>query len=104
MADAISLYSDFKVYEKEYQIGRYEALAENINRFNSASRGTILLGSETLSGHYKKEAFFDRPSNLITRQDITSTSDVDSIKVTQDEIVKDKVHRKIGPLQYTSNA
>jgi len=101
---AVSLISDFKIYEPEFQAGMYEALAENVNLFNQASRGAILLTANELPGHYKKEAFFKRISNLITRQDTTSTADVTPLKLEQSEEVAVKLHLKIGPVDMSLNA
>ena len=101
---AVSLISDFKIYEPEFQAGMYEALAENVNLFNQASRGAILLAANELPGHYKKEAFFKRISNLITHQDITSTADVTPLKLEQSEEVAVKTHLKIKPVDMTLNA
>lgn len=101
---AVSLISDFKIYEPEFQAGMYEALAENVNIFNQASRGAILLTANELPGHYKKEAFFKRISNLISRQDTTSTSDVTPLKLEQNEEVAVKLHLKVGPVDMSLNA
>ena len=101
---AVTLTSDFKIYDEEFQAGIYEALAENTQIFNEASRGAIVMASEEHPGQYKKEAMFKRIANLITRQDLTSTSAVTAKKLEQIEEVSVKLHRKIGPVDMTLNA
>lgn len=104
MSDAISLYSDFKVYEPEFNAGVYEALYQNSMIFNQASRGGIGLVTQIQQGHYLKSAFFKQIASLVTRQDITAITEVDSKKLEQSEYVGVKLHRKIGPVQVTPNA
>lgn len=104
MPDAISLHSDFKVYEPEFNAGFFEALYQNTNIFNAASGGAIQMLTQIHQGNYLKSAFFQQISSLVTRQDITSTAAVDSKKLTQTEEVGVKLHRKIGPVQTTTKA
>lgn len=101
MSDAISIYTDFKVYEEEVAGFMHERLAENINIFNEASRGSIVLVNDVHPGHYLKSSLFTRVSGLVTRQDISSTSAVDSKKLSQDEEISVKRHIKVGPVQVT---
>lgn len=104
MADAISVASDFKVYEAEFNAAFYEALAQNANIFNSASNGAIALITQVHEGNYLKNAYFKQISSLVTRQDITSVSAVDSKKLEQVEEASVKLHNKIGPVQSTLKA
>lgn len=101
MADAITLTSDMKVYEAEFNAGAYEALYQNTNIFNQASRGGITLLTQVHEGNYVKNAYFKQISSLVTRQDITSVSAVDSKKLEQVEEAAVKLHSKIGPVQFT---
>lgn len=101
---AISIYTDFKVYDEQFQTGFYDKITQMINAFNAASNNTITLSAEIVKGHAEKFAYFKRPAGLISRQDITSTSAATSLKVEQDEKNSIKVHRKIGPVDYTPNA
>lgn len=104
MSDAISKASDFKVYEDEINLGIHEALALNSNIFNEASGGAINLVTQAHPGNYMKRGLFTQIDSLVSRQDITSTAAVDSLKLEQDEIVAVKLHRKIGPVQVTPKA
>jgi len=104
MADQISIISDFQVYNDEFQSGIYEALAQNSQIFNAASRNSIILASDIHPGEYLKEASFKQIASLVTRQDVTSTADVDSSKLEQIEEVSVKCHRRIGPTKVTFKA
>lgn len=104
MADAITVVSDMKIYEPEFNAGAYEALYQNSNIFNEALGGGIVLATDAHPGNYLKRAYFSQISSLVTRQDITSISAVDSKKLSQVEEVAVKLHRKIGPVQTTLKA
>lgn len=101
---AVSVASDFKIYNAEFNSGMYEALAENTQIFNANSRGGIIMVSEEHRGEYVKEAMFKQIASLITRQDLTSTSSVTPKKLEQIEEVSVKCNRKIGPVDMTLNA
>ena len=99
---AISNVSDFKIYEEQMQAGYIETAAQFTDAFNAAANGSIVMAAASKVGNYEQEAFFkDISSTLITRQDITSNSGVTPIKLEQDENVRVKVHRKIGPIDAT---
>ena len=82
---AVSLTSDFKIYNDEFNAGHYEALAENTQIFNGASRGAIIMTAEEHRGVYKKEAAFKIIADLVSRQDLTSTSSLTAKKLEQVE-------------------
>lgn len=100
MAEGVE--STFKIYEKEYQGGQYEVIAQNVNAFNAASQGSITLATLATIGDYEKEAFIrDISSTIITRRDLTSTSTASGIDLTEEEYIRVKVSRKIGPIEKT---
>jgi hypothetical protein len=101
---ASSLASDFKIYQAEFQAGLWESLNQNVQAFNGASANAIRLISQELKGQYAKDAFFKSLSGIVTRRDLTSTSTVAGIKLTQDENVSVKSNRKIGPIEVTLGA
>jgi len=101
---AVSLTSDFKIYNAEFNSGAYEALAENTQIFNGASRGAIIMTAEEHRGVYKKEAAFKIIADLVSRQDLTSTSALTPKKLEQVEEASVKLHRKIHPVDMTFNA
>lgn len=104
MSELISVSSDFKVYELEFNAGIFEALYQNSRVFNEASNGAIMMNTQVHRGNYLRSALFQQIHSLVVRQDITSTSDVDSKKLAQAEEVGVKLHRRIGPVQSTIKA
>lgn len=101
---ATSLASDFKIYQEQFFGGMTETLQQATDVMNSASRGAIAMTTERMKGDYEQESFFESLSTLVSRQDITSTSAATALKLTQDEIVRVKLHRKIGPVEVTRKA
>jgi len=104
---ATSLASDFKVYEEEFQGSFVETVMQNIDAFNAAAAGALMLDERPLLGNYEKEAFWDEIINAnsaLTRRDITSTSSVTAVKLTQDEFIGVKLNRRNGPYQIAVDA
>lgn len=101
---AIGKASDMVIYQAEFQTGLVESLTQSVNAFNEASRGAIRLVPHALKGHYSKNAFFKDIAGLVTRRDITSTSGIMPLGMTQDEVIGVKVNRKIGPVAQTLDA
>ena len=101
---AISNASDFKIYQEQFFGGMTETLQQATNVMNAASRGAILMTTERMKGDYEYESFFKTVSSLVSRQDITSNSGTTALKLTQDEFIRVKCHRKIGPLSVTRKA
>ena len=97
---ATSVYSDFKVYDEQFQGAFIETLQQNVDAFNAASRGALSLSTRELLGHYEKEAFWDEVS-AVSRRDISSTSSATATKLTQDEFIGVKLNRKNGPYETT---
>lgn len=97
---AYGVEATFKIHDQEYQGGQFEVIAQNVQAFNEASKGAIILVPREIKGDYEKEAFFnDLSSSLVSRRDLTSTSTAAGIDMTQDEYVRIKVSRKIGPVE-----
>jgi len=99
MADAITLASDLKIYHKYLDLGFTETVAQYLQMFNAGTRGAIVLNSDFAEGAYKYQSFFKEVSSLVTRRDLTSAADIDTLKMTQDEIVAVKLSRKAGPVR-----
>jgi hypothetical protein len=91
---ATTLASDMKIYESQFQSGLTEMLTQNTEAFNAASNGSIILRSADVKGNYEQAAFFKTIANLISRQDITSDAALTPVKMTEDENVSVKLHRK----------
>lgn len=91
---AVTLASDMKVYESQFQTGLTEALTQNVAAFNASSNGSIVLRSAEVKGNYEQAAFFTTISSLISRQDITSSSALTPTKIAENENISVKLHRK----------
>lgn len=101
---AITITSDLKIYEPEFNAGFNEAIFLNSNIFNQSSNGAISLVTQVHPGNYIKDAYFQQISNLTQRQDITSTAAATAAKMTEVEEVGVKLHRRIGPVDMTLKA
>lgn len=95
----------FVIYDKEFQSGQWEALEQNVNGFNQASNGTIVLASDTLQGNYVKTAFFDAlDETAISRRDPSSLAPANPKDLTQSELISVNLFRKIGPIEKSLDA
>lgn len=91
---AVTVTSDMKVYEAQFATGFTETLQQNIEAFNAASGGAIVMRSSAMPGNYDYNSFFVTNGSLISRQDITSVSSLTPTKLTQEENIAVKLHRK----------
>ena len=97
---AISLASDFKVYDEQFQGAFIETIMQNVDAFNAASQGALVMRTRELLGHYEKEAFFDEVvASAIARRDITASGSISATKLTQDEFIGVKLNRRNGPFE-----
>lgn len=96
--------SDFKVYQEYLQTRMTEILTQNGAAFNAASNGAIVMSTQSKRGDYEHEAFFKSISSLITRRDTTSVSTASDLALTQDEFIRVKLNRKIGPVANTRDS
>lgn len=97
---AISLASDFKVYDEQFQGGFVETIMQNVDAFNEAAQGALVLRTRELLGHYEKEAFFDEiVAGAISRRDTTASGAITATKLTQDEFIGVKLNRRNGPYE-----
>lgn len=101
---AIGKASDFVIYPEHFFGGVVEELQQNADGFNAASAGCIRLVTAAKGGHYENEAFFKSLSSLVSRRDITSVSAATDTPLTQGEMVRVKLNRKIGPVAQTLDA
>lgn len=99
---AISVYTDMKVYDEQFQGGFVETIMQNVDAFNAASGGALVMRANELLGHYEKEAFWDEVvSSAIARRDIAATTAATATKLTQDEFIGVKLNRRNGPFEVT---
>lgn len=96
--------SDFKVYQEYLQTRMTEILTQNGQAFGQASNGTIVMTTQSKRGDYEYEAFFKSISGLVSRRDTTTTSPASDLALTQDEFIRVKLNRKIGPVANTRDS
>lgn len=101
---AITNASDFKIYQEQFFGGMTETLQQATDVMNAASNGAIMMTTEKMKGDYDYESFFTTVASLVSRQDITSNSSATALKMAQNEIIRVKLHRKIGPVSITRKA
>lgn len=91
---ATTLASDLKIYNEQLEGGRAETLMQATDAFNATSNGTITMTSEFIKGDYRYESFFPSVASLVARQDLTSVAAQTALKMTEDEDISVKLHRK----------
>jgi len=93
-------YSDFQIYPEQYYGGMYEGIVQNINAFNGASSGALLLQNENVKGHYEYESFVQF-KDIVSRRDISSVGAATDGKLSQEEFISVKLNRRLGPIAQT---
>lgn len=93
--------SDMQVFQEEVQTNMTEVLQENVQLFNDASAGSIILGSDMFAGDFSKEAFYKRINNLVRRRDPSGTGAVTKQTLTQDLNISVKVAAGTPPIEFT---
>lgn len=101
---AIGKASDFVVYPEQFFGGVIETLEQNSEGFNAAAANTIRLVPAMKQGHYENESFIKALTSLVTRRDTTSVAAATDTALTQGEMVRVKLNRKIGPVAQTLDA
>lgn len=98
---------DFVIYHEQLQGGFVETLVQETDAFNAASRGAITMRPKRTQGDYDQENFFKTISGLVTRRVTTGTAATAAVadtELTQDEHVRVKLNRKIGPIANTRDS
>jgi len=99
---ALSLASDFKVYNEQFQGGFIETLQQATD-INGMAAQSIRIVNRLVKGHYEQEAFTDQVVT-VSERDITSDAAITPIKLTQDEFIGVKKNWRIGPYQAALDA
>jgi len=93
--------ADMKVYNQEITGLTIELLGQEINKFNAASGGAIVLSSAAFEGDFSKESFFNQIASAKRRVDRYSANSAQaSTALTQGENVGVKVAGGFGPLVF----
>lgn len=99
----IGTVTDMKVYEQTFNGGYMERLAQNIDGFNAASGGSIILAKNDLEGDFAYESFFKFVAGM-SRRDPTSTAAQTPKKLLMDEKISVKVNHKFDQFAMTEDA
>lgn len=102
--DYVTTVADVKIYQEQFFGGMTEILQQAADVFNAKSNGAIAMTTAAKKGDYEQESFFKALNTIVARQDIADADAVTSLKLTQDENVRVKLHRRIGPLDVTRKA
>jgi hypothetical protein len=101
---AITLSSDWKVYNDQVQASYAERVAQNLSILIEKGNGAIIVEDAAAPGDYMKKANFKMPSGLVSRRVVTGTGATASatpVTVSQGENVEVRLSRKIGPVEMT---
>lgn len=98
------LASNFKIYQEYLKSRAAETLQQQADVFNAAVNNAIVMRTTEKPGDYEYESFFKDISGLVSRRDNTSTSDATKLSMAQDEFIRVKLSRKIGPVDMARDA
>lgn len=96
--------SDFVIDQEQFFGGLVETATQNADVFNEASRMAIRLVTRAHLGEYEKESFFQRSGSRVSRRDPSATTAVNDGKLTQEELIRVKLNRRLGPDSQTRDA
>src|ERR1700676_1790806 len=82
--------SDLQVFSEYVYTAQREVLAQKIQLFNTASRGTINLRVAPMRGDFHQEAFWGRINNLVRRRNPYSNNPIvtQELRMLTDVMVK----------------
>lgn len=94
--------NDMVVFNQQVQTVATEVVAQNVEAFNAASQGAILLGSEATIGDFVEEASYKAIASLVSRRDAYGTGALSSKALQQIKDVSVKVDQTVGPVEWTA--
>jgi hypothetical protein len=98
------LASNMKIYQEYLKSRAAEVFQQQSDVFNAAVGNAITLRTTVKPGDYEYESFFKEIASLVTRRDNTSTSAATKLSMLQDEFIRVKLSRKIGPVDMARDA
>lgn len=102
MADYLA--SNFKVYQEYLKTRAAETLQQQADVFNAAVNNAIVMRTVEKPGDYEYESFFKDIASLVSRRDTTVTTAAAKLSMAQDEFIRVKLNRKIGPVDQTRDS
>lgn len=103
MAGHTTTNTDMIIYDELAQTAFLERRQDNLDVFNAASNGAIILENELIEGDFRKRAFYQVGGSIEFR-DVNSTDKVEGKKIGAGEAVGVKVPWKYGPYETTEEA
>lgn len=102
MADYLA--SNFKVYQEYLKTRAAETLQQQADVFNAAVNNAIIMRTAEKPGDYEYESFFKDIAGLVSRRDNTSTGSASKLSMAQEEFIRVKLNRKIGPVDQSRDS
>lgn len=100
---ATTVNSDVIIYNDLAQTAYLERIQDNLDVFNAASKGTIVLSDEHIEGDFRQKTFYKIGGEIVHR-DVNATGTVEGKKIGMGEMVGVKVPFKYGPYEMTEEA
>lgn len=94
--------SNMVVFNDQVQLVATEFVDQEVNKFNAASNGSILLGSNATIGDFVEEASYKAIASLVGRRDAYGTGTLSTKALEQLKDVSVKVDQKVGPVEWTA--
>ncbi|OQS10071.1 major capsid protein [Chromobacterium violaceum] len=91
---------DLQVFNKQTYLTITETVANEVNKFNEASQGTIVLQNAPVSGDFDITASFKAISGLVRRRNVYSNAAVESKRLQQLLNASVKVAAGTPPIDY----
>jgi len=103
---ALTQASDLIIDQELLRLGIVETLEQNVDGFNAASNGTIILGSQALENDFADESFIKAiaAASLVQHRDYAATGAITPTKLVEDAINTVKLSRRYGPFSTTYDA
>ncbi|MCU4453052.1 major capsid protein [Acinetobacter baumannii] len=91
---------DLQVFNKQTYVSMTETVAQDVNKFNEASQGTIVLLNEPFNGDFDLKASFKAIQGLVRRRNAYGSGTVASKRLEQMLDVAVKVAAGTPPIEY----
>lgn len=91
---------DLHVFNKQTYIAMTETVAQDVNKFNEASQGTIILLNEPTGGDFDLKASFKAIQGIVRRRDAHGSGTVTAKRLEQLLDVAVKVAAGTPPIEY----
>jgi hypothetical protein len=101
---AVGSAADVTLYETQFHTAFTETIQQNVNAFNAASNGAIVLNARDIMGNYEQSTFYTEVAGLITRRDINSVAAITPDPMADAENVTVKINRRTKLMSMTRDS